>query len=69
MTRFFKIISITGQVFLVRPNYRTKVFTIKTNGSTYKTTNLNSAEFEECEYNTGNDWMSFMKTSNYYKVK
>jgi len=69
MTRFFKIISITGQQFLVRPNYRAKTFTIKTNGSTYRTISLNNEEFKICEYNTGNDWAKFMKSENYYKVK
>lgn len=69
MTQFFKITAITGQEFLVRPNYRAKTFTIKTNGTTYRTTSLNGQEFEECEYYTGNDWASFMKSGNYYKVK
>lgn len=69
MERFLKNITITGQEFLVRPNYRAKTFTIKTNGTTYRTTLLNAEEFKECEYNTGNDWAAFMKSGNYYKVK
>ena len=65
MTRFFKIISITGQEFLVRPNFRNKIFTIKTKGTTYRTLEMTQSGFDKCLRNTGNDWANFF-TNEYY---
>ena len=65
MTRFFKIIAITGQEFMVRPNFSTKVFTIKTKGKTYKTLQMTQSGFDKCLRHTGNDWANFF-TNEYY---
>lgn len=34
----------------------------------YRTIPLPKQEFEDCLYNTENDWKQFLKTSDYYKV-
>jgi hypothetical protein len=69
MSTFTTFTTISGQEIAVRPNFKAKTYTIKTNGSTYRTSTLNSQEFEDAEYNTGNDWMSFLKSGNYSKIK
>ena len=65
MTRFFKIISITGQEFLVRPNFKAKIFTIKKNGTTYKTLSMTESGFNKCLRYTGNDWANFFSNEFY----
>jgi hypothetical protein len=53
----------------VRPNYSERTFTIKTSeGSKYRTTKMNKAEFESSLYNTGNDWNQFLKSNDYYRL-
>lgn len=69
MSTFTQLITISGKEINIRPNYRAKTFTIKTNGSTYRTSGMNAREFEEAEYNTGNDWMKFLILGDYTKIK
>ncbi len=36
---------------------------------TYQTNEMSEQEFEECDYNTENDWKNFLNTSgNYYHI-
>lgn len=70
MTRFTEHKTSLGRVIKTRPNYSKKHFTIKTDAATYRTCELNDAEFLGCEYYTGSDWGEFLKRSNdYYLVK
>ena len=35
----------------------------------YRTDKLSIEEIDSCEYNTNNDWIQFLKSSDYYIVK
>ena len=61
--------SITGREFKVSANKSKKTFTIRTNGSKYRTLPMSKEEFEHAQYWTGNDWMQFLKTDEYYEVR
>lgn len=69
MSTFSTLTSISGQTLQVRANNKARTFTIKKNGTTYRTTAMSRAEFEENEFNTANDWASFLQNGSYYKVK
>ena len=60
--------SISGQVFEVSCNKTARTYTIRTNGSKYRTNELSIEDFDNFQYNTGNDWANFMKTNDYYLV-
>jgi len=69
MSTFSTFTTITGRTISVRPNHNKRTFTIKTGeGSRYRTTKMNRAEFKSCLYNTGNDWNQFLKTNDYYRL-
>jgi hypothetical protein len=59
----------TGREIRVAANYSARTFTIKTDVATYRTIRLSREEFESCENNTGQDWMRFLNSSDYYKVR
>lgn len=61
--------TITGRKISVTANKSAKTFTIRTNGSKYRTIKMSKDEFNSCENNTGNDWADFLKSSDYYLVK
>jgi hypothetical protein len=65
-TTFRKFTTISGRIILVRPNFSKKVFTIKTDAATYKTYKLSGHEFDDNLFNTGNDWLNYLKTSQDY---
>lgn len=69
MSKFTTSTSISGQIVSVRANKKAKTFTIKTNGSTYRTYPFNKVEFEEADYNTANDWLNFLHTYNVQIIK
>jgi len=50
----------------VKANQKDRTFTIRVNGSKYRTSKFLKATFEELEYNTDADWGNFLATSNYY---
>ena len=53
----------------VKANQKDRTFTIRVNGSKYRTSKFLKATFEELEYNTDADWGNFLATSNsYYRV-
>jgi hypothetical protein len=54
----------------VRPNKAKRTFTITSNGTKYKTTPMIKGEFENCLFNTPEDWRSYLRTSqNYFLIK
>jgi len=60
----------TANDIKVTSNVKNRTFTIKKNGTTYRTGKFSKPEFEELEYNTQNDWANFLRTQdNYSKVK
>jgi siroheme synthase (precorrin-2 oxidase/ferrochelatase) len=60
--------TITNREINVTANHSAMTFTIRTNGSKYRTIQLSKEEFKSCLNNTGNDWAEFLKSSDYYKV-
>jgi hypothetical protein len=67
---FRKFQTISGREISVRPNFSKKVFTIKTDSAMYKTYKLTDNEFNENLFNTGNDWLNYLKTSqDYFAIK
>jgi hypothetical protein len=60
----------TANDIKVTSNVKNRTFTIKKNGTTYRTGKFSKPEFKELEYNTQNDWANFLRTQdNYSKVK
>jgi len=60
--------TITGREIKVSSNKRERTFTIKTDSGKYRTIQLSKDEFESCLNNTGNDWVQFLKSDDYYKI-
>ncbi len=60
--------TISGvEIKVISRNKSERKFTIKKNGTKYRTHKLSKEEFDECENYTANDWENFLKTSgNYY---
>lgn len=50
----------------VKANHSKKTFTIYKDGSKFITLKMNKQEFEECLFNTSNDWINFLRTDNSY---
>lgn len=69
MSTFAKLTSISGQEVSVRANNKARTYTIKTNGSTYRTYPFNKVDFEEADYNTANDWINFLNTYSTQRIK
>jgi len=61
--------SISGREFRISPNKARRTFTIRVDGSKYRTLQMNKDEFVEAYYWTGDDWAQFMKSGEYYCVK
>ena len=61
--------TITGNEIRVSSNKRTRTYTIKKNGSTYRTYPMSKEEFNSCDWHTGNDWNDWLRNSgDYYSV-
>lgn len=63
-----------GRTITATPNHRARTFTIriKHKGKTttkYRTVQLSREEFQSKLNNTQHDWVQFLKTSDYYRVK
>lgn len=69
MKAFETFTTITGRVIKVRSNAKKRQYTIKTEAGTYITTPMGKEEFESNQRNTGNDWNTFLKYGDYFKVK
>lgn len=52
----------------VSSNKRNRTFTIRVNGSKYRTLPMSKQEFNDADYRTQNDWINFLKTSQAYYV-
>jgi hypothetical protein len=62
--------TISNREFRITSNKSKRTFTIRTNGSKYRTLPMNKEEFEHADmFWTGNDWQQFLKTDEYYKIK
>ena len=61
--------TITGREIKVNANHSAKTFTIRIDGSKYRTIPMSREEFSTCLNNTGNDWADFLKSDDYYVVK
>lgn len=61
--------TISRRTLKVSANQSKRTYTIKTESATYRTIKLSKEEFEECWYNTGNDWQNFLRGADYYKVR
>ena len=55
--------------FKATANHSKRTFTIRKNGTTYRTFKMDKEEFNSALYWTENDWQHFLKSSDYYKVK
>ena len=63
----------TIKLIKATPNHSARTFTLRiyTNGKLtgkYRTVKFNKIEFKEGLNNTSNDWLQFLKTSDYYRV-
>ena len=63
------VTNISGREFKITSNKSARTFTIRVDGSVYRTIPMSREEFDSCENNTGNDWSQFMKSDDYYKVR
>jgi hypothetical protein len=62
--------SSTGRKFEITSNKSARTFTIRVDGSKYRTYPFRKEEFNEASYWTGEDWHHFLRNTNdYYKVK
>lgn len=60
--------TITGDTIKISANRSKRTFTIITSVAKYRTIQMSKEEFNSSLYHTGNDWMQFLKTDNYYRV-
>lgn len=51
------------------PNYSKRTFTIRYNGSKYRTYPMLKNEFEECLLNTENDWKNYLRNNQIIAIK
>ena len=61
--------TISGRTINVTPNYSKRTFTIRVEGSKYRTYQMDKVTFSESLYMTANDWQHFLNSCEYYKVK
>lgn len=63
------LITNTGKEIKVTPNHSKRTFTLRVDGTKYRTLKFNKKEFEEARILwTADDWQQFLKTDEYYKV-
>ncbi len=60
--------TITGKEIKVASNLAKRTFTIKTSGGKFRTIPMSKSEFNSALNWTGNDWMNFLTTDEYYTV-
>lgn len=49
-------------------NHMERTFTLRVDGTKYRTTKMDKEEFNSCLNNTNEDWKQFLKSDDYYKV-
>lgn len=52
----------------VTSNKSKRTYTIRVNGSKYRTYPMSKEEFNSCYYNTETDWNQFLRSPGYYKI-
>lgn len=65
---FKRLFTVTETEIKVRPNHSRRTFTLRKNGTTYRTNQMSKDEFQSATYWTGNDWNQFFKTNDYSQV-
>lgn len=62
--------TISKREIKVTANKSKKTYTIRTSAGKYRTNPMSSADFNDAEYWTGNDWQNFLNTCmfDYYAV-
>ena len=60
--------TITGEMLKVSANHSKRTFIIVNSYAKYRTIPLSKEEFNSCLNNTGDDWVHFLRSSDYYKV-
>lgn len=60
--------TITGETLKVSANHSKRTFTIVKSYAKYRTIPLSKEEFNSCLNNTGNDWVHFLRSGDYYKI-
>lgn len=63
-----KTTSISGREFKSTPNHAKRTFTIHSNGTKYRTSQMGKDEFQACLDYTGNDWQNFLRTGSYTAI-
>ena len=55
----------------ITSNKLKRTFTIRKENAKFRTLQMSTDEFNECDNNTNEDWQHFLKTQNgsYYEVK
>ena len=61
--------SSTGRKFEITSNKSARTFTIRVDGSKYRTYPMSKEDFNNASYWTGEDWNYFFITKDFYKVK
>jgi hypothetical protein len=64
-----KLKTISNQEIKISSNKYNRTYTIRTNGSVYRTIKMSKEEFKSNSNNTGNDWKNFLSSDDYYLVK
>ena len=60
--------TITGETLKISANHSKRTFIIVNSYAKYRTIPLSKEEFNSCLNNTGDDWVHFLRSSDYYKV-
>ena len=61
--------TITNEILKISSNKAKRTFTIRTKYAKYRTLQFSKEEFEHADFFwTGNDWIHFLKSDDYYKV-
>ena len=60
--------TISDIEIMVTANHSQRTFTLRKNGSKYRTDRMSQQEFNSALNWTGNDWAQFFKTDAYYTL-
>jgi hypothetical protein len=60
--------TISDTEIIVAANHSKRTFTLRKNGSKYRTDPMSKQEFNSALNWTGNDWVQFFKTDGYYTL-
>jgi len=61
--------TISGRTINATANHSKRTFTIRVEGSKYRTYQMDKVTFSESLNMTANDWQHFLNSCEYYKVK